>query len=214
MRRLVQGDVGSGKTMIALHAVAMAVDTGCQAAVMAPTEILATQHYLGLAPMLEALGLRAVLLTGGSEGPKRVRRMLESGEAQVVFGTHALFQQATSFQRLGLVVIDEQHRFGVIQRQLLADKGETPDLLQLTATPIPRTLALTAYGHLDVSVLRHLPPGRQAITTRHVDAGGLQWCARLLRNRRCGRPRPPSRTTPPSAMARWPGCAWAFCMAG
>lgn len=168
MRRLVQGDVGSGKTMVALHAIAMAADSGCQSALMAPTEILAGQHYLQLQSLLEPLGLQVVLLTGGSEAPRRVRDALHRGEAHVVVGTHALFQRSTEFHRLGLVVIDEQHRFGVVQRQSLTDKGEAPDLLQLTATPIPRTLALTAYGHLDVSVIRALPPGRQPIQTRHV----------------------------------------------
>jgi len=168
MRRLVQGDVGSGKTMVALHAMAMAADSGCQSALMAPTEILATQHYLGLRPLLRALGLEVVLLTGASEAPKKVRDALARGSAHVAVGTHALFQKATGFARLGLVVIDEQHRFGVVQRQTLTEKGEMPDLLQLTATPIPRTLALTAYGHLDVSVIRALPPGRQPIDTRHV----------------------------------------------
>lgn len=168
MRRLVQGDVGSGKTMVALHAIAAAADGGHQSALMAPTEILATQHHLQLKELLEPLGLKVALLTGGSESPARVRRALRAGETQVVVGTHALFQEATDFDRLGLIVIDEQHRFGVGQRQMLVGKGAQPDLLQLTATPIPRTLALTAYGHLDVSVIRALPPGRQPIQTRHV----------------------------------------------
>ncbi len=188
MRRLVQGDVGSGKTMAALHAIAVAADTGCQSALMAPTEILATQHYLGLRPMLEGMGLNAVLLTGGSATPKQVREAIRTGAANVVMGTHALFQKATEFQRLGLVIIDEQHRFGVMQRQTLTDKGATPDLLQLTATPIPRTLALTAYGHLDVSVIRALPPGRQPIDTRHVrPARMLEMFDKLRREIAAGR---------------------------
>ncbi len=188
MRRLVQGDVGSGKTMVALHAIAMAADSGCQSALMAPTEILATQHYLSLRPLLHALGLETVLLTGSSEAPKKVREALAEGRAQVVMGTHALFQKSTAFHKLGLVVIDEQHRFGVIQRQTLTEKGVTPDLLQLTATPIPRTLALTAYGHLDVSVIRALPPGRQPIDTRHVREARIpEMFAKLRREIEAGR---------------------------
>ncbi|MBI1317393.1 MAG: ATP-dependent DNA helicase RecG [Candidatus Hydrogenedens sp.] len=174
MRRLVQGDVGCGKTVVALHAVAVCLDTGAQAAVMAPTEILAEQHYLNFRDWLEPLGVRMELLTGSAKGAAAARNRLASGESQLAVGTHSLIQDSTGFARLGLAIIDEQHRFGVAQRERLAGKAEhEPDVLQLSATPIPRTLALTLYGHMDVSVIDQLPPGRQPVETRHVQARGL-----------------------------------------
>ena len=170
MNRLVQGDVGSGKTMVAAAALLCAVRNGRQAALMAPTEILAEQHYKGLAPLLEKLGVKAVFLTGAMRVKER-RAILEglaSGEAQVAIGTHALITADVVYHDLGLVVTDEQHRFGVAQRSALAAKGERPHLLVMSATPIPRTLALMIYGDLDVSIIDELPPGRQKIDTFSV----------------------------------------------
>lgn len=167
MNRLLQGDVGSGKTMVALAAMLMAVESGYQAALMAPTEILAQQHAIVLRRLLEPLGL-AVELSLGSQTVKEkagVRDRLESGQSRLVVGTHALIQEGVAFARLGLVIIDEQHRFGVLQRQALRQKGERPHILVMTATPIPRTLTLTLYGDLDVSLLDELPPGRKPIAT-------------------------------------------------
>ena len=168
MNRLIQGDVGCGKTVVALLAMVTACGSGCQAVLMVPTEILAEQHYLNMRRLLEGLGLKAVLLTGGGTPKTRaaVRKQIESGEAQVAIGTHALIQKHVQFARLGLVVIDEQHKFGVLQRRTLLAKGYRPDVLVLTATPIPRTLAMTVYGDLDVSVIDALPPGRKPIRTR------------------------------------------------
>lgn len=167
MNRLVQGDVGSGKTAVALHALVMACGSGYQAALMAPTEILAEQHYRNLSGMLQALGLRAILMRGGEKTSvkKAQAEELVSGNIQVAIGTHALIQQGVQFKNLGLAVIDEQHRFGVLQRKTLIDKGYKPDVLVLTATPIPRTLAMTVYGDLDVSVIDVLPPGRKPVRT-------------------------------------------------
>lgn len=167
MNRLVQGDVGSGKTVVALHALVMACGSGCQTALMAPTEILAEQHYLNLKPLLEAVGLKAVLLTGGGKIKERKEKLkqLETGAAQVAIGTHALLQKQVKFDKLGLAIIDEQHKFGVLQRKTLLDKGYRPDVLVMTATPIPRTLAMTVYGDLDVSVIDMLPPGRRPVRT-------------------------------------------------
>ncbi len=170
MLRLLQGDVGSGKTMVALMAMLAAVEAGAQAALMAPTEILARQHAAGLRPHVEALGLKLVLLTGRDKGKARAALLesLASGEAHMVVGTHALFQEDVAFRDLGLAVIDEQHRFGVGQRLLLSGKGEAADMLVMTATPIPRTLSLTAYGDMDVSKLTEKPPGREKVDTRVV----------------------------------------------
>lgn len=167
MNRLVQGDVGSGKTAVALHAIVMACGSGYQAALMAPTEILAEQHYQNLSETLQALGLRAILVRGGEKASaKRVQaEQLASGEIHVAIGTHALIQQDVKFKSLGLAVVDEQHKFGVLQRKTLIDKGYKPDVLVLTATPIPRTLAMTVYGDLDVSVIDVLPPGRKPVRT-------------------------------------------------
>ncbi len=170
MNRLVQGDVGSGKTMVAAAAIVCAVRNGRQAALMAPTEILAEQHYRGLAPLLESLGISCALLTGG-KGTKERRRVLAglaAGEIRVAIGTHALISADVAYEDLGLVVTDEQHRFGVGQRAALSEKGEHPHLLVMSATPIPRTLALIIYGDLDVSVIDELPPGRQTIDTFSV----------------------------------------------
>ena len=168
MMRLLQGDVGCGKTVVALHAIAAAVDGGYQTALMAPTEILAEQHTLHLREMLRPLGLEVARLTGSTAAPARARKHIERGGAHVVVGTHALFQSKTAFRNLGLVIIDEQHRFGVLQRQALMDKGVQPDVLQMTATPIPRTLAITVYGGMDLSIIDTLPPGRRPVKTRRV----------------------------------------------
>jgi ATP-dependent DNA helicase RecG len=174
MRRLLQGDVGSGKTIVALQAMLVAIENGYQAALMAPTEILATQHYLAVRKLLERSSRRyqIALLTGSlSEDRKRATRgQINRGEAQLVIGTHALIEEKVEFDRLGLVVVDEQHRFGVMQRFKLMKKPNQaePDVLVMTATPIPRTLALSLYGDLDVSVLDELPPGRTPIVTRRV----------------------------------------------
>jgi len=174
MRRLLQGDVGSGKTIVALQAMLVAMENGYQAALMAPTEILATQHFLSARKLLERSSRkpRIVLLTGSlDEDRKRsTRGLINRGEAQLVIGTHALIEEKVEFDRLGLVVVDEQHRFGVLQRFKLMKKPNQPepDVLVMTATPIPRTLALSLYGDLDVSVLDELPPGRTPIVTRRV----------------------------------------------
>ncbi len=167
MNRLVQGDVGSGKTVVALHAIVMACGSGYQAALMAPTEILAEQHYRNLATSLEALGLKVLLMRGSDKAAikKAQAAQLASGEVQVAIGTHALIQKGVEFKNLGLTVVDEQHKFGVLQRKTLIDKGYKPDVLVLTATPIPRTLAMTIYGDLDVSIIDMLPPGRKAVRT-------------------------------------------------
>ncbi|HZU33018.1 MAG TPA: ATP-dependent DNA helicase RecG, partial [Candidatus Angelobacter sp.] len=171
MRRLLQGDVGSGKTIVALQAAVIAIENGYQAAFMAPTEILAIQHYLSARRMLEEAGYRVVLLTGSmDEALKRsARRHIANGNIHLIIGTHALIQEKVEFHNLGFVIVDEQHRFGVMQRFKLMKKGEAePDTLVMTATPIPRTLALTLYGDLDTSILDELPPGRTPITTRKV----------------------------------------------
>lgn len=171
MRRLLQGDVGSGKTIVALQAAVIAIENGYQVALMAPTEILATQHYFSARQVLEHAGYRVVLLTGSQdeETKRNTRRHISHGDAHLVIGTHALIQEKVEFHKLGLVIVDEQHRFGVMQRFRLMKKGEAePDTLVMTATPIPRTLALTLYGDLDTSVLDELPPGRTPITTRKV----------------------------------------------
>jgi len=167
MHRLLMGDVGTGKTVVALFAMLLAVENGFQAALMAPTELLAEQHRATLTKLLAPLGIVPDLLLGrlGAAEKKTVRARLADGEARLVVGTHAILQESTSFQRLGLVVIDEQHRFGVEQRAALIAKGEGPDVLLLTATPIPRSLALTRYGDLDLSVLKQRPPGRGSVKT-------------------------------------------------
>ncbi len=174
MRRLLQGDVGSGKTIVALQAMLVAIENGYQAALMAPTEILATQHFLAARKLLERSSrrYRIALLTGSLDDErKRLNRgLINRGEAQLVIGTHALIEEGVEFDRLGLVVVDEQHRFGVLQRFKLMKKPNQPepDVLVMTATPIPRTLALSLYGDLDLSILDELPPGRTPIVTRRV----------------------------------------------
>ena len=170
MNRLVQGDVGSGKTMVAAAGIYFAAKNGLQAALMAPTEILAEQHYHTLAPLLEKLGVRCALLTASTKAKTRrsILEQLAAGEIDLAIGTHALLSPDISYQNLGLVVTDEQHRFGVNQRAALGAKGENPHLLVMSATPIPRTLALMIYGDLDVSVIDELPPGRRSIETYAV----------------------------------------------
>ena len=170
MNRLVQGDVGCGKTIVAALSALQAVDSGYQAALMAPTEILAEQHYLKLKPLLEPLGVKVVLLTGSLRAKEKVLRqdMVASGQSQVVIGTHALIQDAVKFHKLGLAIVDEQHRFGVEQRLKLRNavqEGTLPHLLMLSATPIPRTLAMSYLADIDVSVIDELPPGRTPIVT-------------------------------------------------
>ena len=167
MNRLVQGDVGSGKTMVAAAAAYCAARNGRQTALMAPTEILAEQHFASLSALFAPLGVSVALLTGSMTGKQKkdVRERVAAGEVQVVIGTHALLSESTRFDNLGLVITDEQHRFGVGQRSRLSAKGEDPHLLVMSATPIPRTLALILYGDLDVSVLDELPPGREPVDT-------------------------------------------------
>ena len=167
MNRLVQGDVGSGKTMVAAAAAYCAARNGCQTALMAPTEILAEQHYASLSGLFAPLGIPVVLLTGSmsQKEKKAVREALLDGSAQIAVGTHALISDSTVFRHLGLVITDEQHRFGVGQRSKLSAKGDDPHLLVMSATPIPRTLALLMYGDLDVSILDELPPGREKVDT-------------------------------------------------
>jgi ATP-dependent DNA helicase RecG len=180
MRRLLQGDVGSGKTIVAFEAAIIAIENGYQVALMAPTEILATQHYLSARRILENAGYRIVLLTGSLEEDRKreIRRHVAQGNAQLVIGTHALLEETVEFEKPGLVIVDEQHRFGVLQRLKLMKKDHAgsglrtaqaePDVVVMTATPIPRTLALTLYGDLDVSVLDEMPPGRTPVVTRRV----------------------------------------------
>ena len=171
MNRLVQGDVGSGKTMVAAAAAYLAVKNGHQAALMAPTEILAEQHFGTLSKLLTPLGVRVALLTGSLTQSKKkdVRAAVETGQIDLVIGTHALVTDTTVFKNLGLVIADEQHRFGVAQRSKLSEKGSAVHLLVMSATPIPRTLALLMYGDLEVSILDELPPGRQQTETFLVD---------------------------------------------
>jgi len=177
MSRLLQGDVGSGKTIVAAQAAVIAVENGCQAAIMAPTEILAEQHYYYFKRLFAPIGYGIDLLKGSlkPKEKKLVRERIRSGETRIVVGTHALVEESVEFCNLGLVVIDEQHRFGVVQRGLLREKGNLPDILVMTATPIPRSLALTLYGDLDVSVINQLPPGRKPIVTT--------WCGEKERGK-------------------------------
>ncbi|WP_428978289.1 ATP-dependent DNA helicase RecG [Oricola thermophila] len=175
MLRLLQGDVGSGKTIVALLAMANVIEAGAQAAMMAPTEILARQHFASIGPLVEAAGLTIRILTGREKGKAREETLaaLKAGEIDILVGTHALFQESVQFRDLGLAVVDEQHRFGVHQRLMLSSKGQHSDMLVMTATPIPRTLVLTAYGDMDVSRLDTKPPGRQPVQTVTVPAGRL-----------------------------------------
>ncbi|HSL01848.1 MAG TPA: ATP-dependent DNA helicase RecG [Rubrobacteraceae bacterium] len=176
MRRLLQGDVGSGKTVVAVAALLTAVESGGQGAIMAPTEVLAEQHYLSISSALASLPVNVVLLTGSQSTAERRAALdaIEKGEAHVVVGTHALIQKGVEFLDLSLVVVDEQHRFGVGQRTVFKEKGKTPDTLVMTATPIPRTLSLTLYGDLEVSVIDELPPGRKPVETTIVDLAGRE----------------------------------------
>jgi ATP-dependent DNA helicase RecG len=168
MHRLLEGDVGSGKTIVALEAASIVIENGCQVALMAPTEILAAQHYLSAKRVFAPAGYRVELITGGRAKLERELAALraQAGQAQLVVGTHALIEEGVKFEKLGLVIVDEQHRFGVLQRKRLIEKGAAPHVLVMTATPIPRTLALTLYGDLDISVIDELPPGRTPIETR------------------------------------------------
>ncbi len=170
MNRLLQGDVGSGKTLVAAEAAVVAIENGYQVVVLAPTEILAAQHYLYFNRLFDKLDYVTVLLTGSSTPREKtqLKKLLASGLAHVAIGTHALIEGDVEFRRLGLAIVDEQHRFGVLQRLKLFEKGVHPDVLVMTATPIPRTLALTVYGDLDVSVIDEMPPGRKPIKTSHV----------------------------------------------
>jgi ATP-dependent DNA helicase RecG len=190
MNRLLQGDVGSGKTIVALLAIAVAVDAGCQAALMAPTEVLAEQHYLGSRRMLERLGIRTAFLVGKLSAKERreARQALADGAADLAIGTHALIQEGVEFRKLGLVIIDEQHRFGVLQRAKLREMGAAPDVLVMTATPIPRTLAMAIHGDLDVSTIDEMPPGRIPVKTYVVTEAqrerAYEMTRKLLRERR------------------------------
>lgn len=170
MNRLIQGDVGSGKTIVAALSMLGAIESGFQTAIMAPTEILAEQHYYSFSELFAPIDIKTVLLTGSVKGHHRSRTLkeIEAGDASVVVGTHALIQKGVDFHKLGMAVIDEQHRFGVVQRGNLQAKGINPDILVMTATPIPRTLAMTIYGDLDVSVINEMPPGRIPVSTKHV----------------------------------------------
>ncbi|AFY37911.1 ATP-dependent DNA helicase RecG [[Leptolyngbya] sp. PCC 7376] len=183
MNRLVQGDVGAGKTIVAVFAILAAIQSGYQAALMAPTEVLAEQHYRKLVKWFNQLYLPVELLTGSTKAKKRreIHAQLNTGELKVLVGTHALIEDPVQFQNLGLVVIDEQHRFGVQQRGRLLAKGDAPHVLTMTATPIPRTLALTLHGDLDVSQIDELPPGRQPIDTRVIKGGDRRKAYELIK---------------------------------
>ena len=171
MNRLLEGDVGSGKTMVAAYALVLTVQNGFQGVIMAPTEVLARQHFIALSELLMPLGINISLLIGGMspETKKEVAKDIKDGKIDIVVGTHAVIQESVQFRKLGLAVIDEQHKFGVTQRALLKQKGYNPHILVMTATPIPRTLALTVYGDLDISVIRELPKGRKPIETYWVE---------------------------------------------
>src|SRR5690606_6493894 len=170
MNRLLQGDVGSGKTIVALMTMLLALDNGFQACLLAPTEILAQQHFAGVKELIEGLPIEIALLTGSTKTAERkeIHEKLENGSLHILIGTHAILEDKVVFKQLGLAIVDEQHRFGVEQRAKLWKKNNTPPhVLVMTATPIPRTLAMTLYGDLDVSVIDELPPGRKAIKTIH-----------------------------------------------
>src|SRR3984885_1578086 len=176
MNRLLQGDVGSGKTIVAAEAAGIAIENGYQVAGLAPTEILATQHGLYFKQILSKLGYATALLTGSFSAREKaqLKKLVAEGLVQVVIGTHALLEKDVEFRKLGLAIIDEQHRFGVLQRLGLVQKGMHPDVLVMTATPIPRTLAMTLYGDLDVSVIDQIPPGRKPIQTKHYTSDGVE----------------------------------------
>ncbi len=176
MNRLLQGDVGSGKTVVAAEAAVIAMENGYQVAVLAPTEILVAQHYRYFERLMQRLGYVVVTLTGSATAREKqqIKKLIAAGLANVVIGTHALVQEDVEFSKLGLAIVDEQHRFGVVQRLKLFEKGAQPDILVMTATPIPRTLALTMYGDLDVSTIDELPPGRKPVITKHVEEAAVE----------------------------------------
>ena len=181
MNRLLQGDVGCGKTVIAVMAMLTAAECGYQSALMAPTEILAGQHYINIHKMIEDMGLKVCLVTGSKKSEREALRCdIASGKINIIIGTHALIQEGVEFKNLGLAIIDEQHRFGVMQRQLLRKKALNPDILVMTATPIPRTLSMTLYGDLDYSVIDELPPGRRPVITRLFNAGQKEYIYRAI----------------------------------
>jgi ATP-dependent DNA helicase RecG len=188
MYRLLQGDVGSGKTLVAAEAAIIAIENGYQVTVLAPTEILATQHYFYFKKLFQKLDYVTILVTGSSTAREKVqlKKLAAAGLAHVIVGTHALLESDVVFKRLGLAIVDEQHRFGVEQRQALLEKGvdkrTPPDVVVMTATPIPRTLALTIYGDLDVSVIDELPPGRKPIVTSHVAEEKVEQVYSFLKN--------------------------------
>jgi ATP-dependent DNA helicase RecG len=183
MSRLLQGDVGSGKTLVAAEAAIIAIENGYQVALIAPTEILAMQHYFTFKRLFDKIGYLTVPLVGSqSAGEKKsIKKHVQAGLVPMVIGTHALLEEDVEFAKLGFVVIDEQHRFGVMQRRRLQEKGASPDVLVMTATPIPRTLALTVYGDLDTSIIDEMPPGRKPISTRHVTAERMEQVYTFLR---------------------------------
>ncbi|MEP7352917.1 MAG: ATP-dependent DNA helicase RecG [Acidobacteriota bacterium] len=185
MYRLLQGDVGSGKTLVAAEAAIIAIENGYQVAILAPTEILATQHYFYFKKLFQKLGYAVILLTGSNTAREKVglKKLVAAGLAKIIVGTHALLEPDVQFAKLGLAVVDEQHRFGVEQRQKLLEKGPQmhPDVLVMTATPIPRTLALTIYGDLDVSVIDEMPPGRKAIVTKQIEQTKIEQAYSFLR---------------------------------
>jgi len=190
MNRLLQGEVGSGKTLVAAEAAIIAIENGYQVAVLAPTEILATQHYFYFKNLFARLGYPVALLTGSSTRREKaqLKKLLAEGLLKVAVGTHALIEEDVQFQNLGLAIVDEQHRFGVMQRLKFIEKGRHPDVLVMTATPIPRTLALTLYGDLDISVIDELPPGRKPIVTRHVTEDRIEQIWSFLKQQiRAGR---------------------------
>ena len=184
MNLLLQGDVGSGKTVVALTALLTGVENGCQAALMAPTELLAEQHFLSIRPFCEALNINIELVTsaGTTKEKSLIRGYVEDGTIQIVVGTHALIQKKIEFSNLGLIVVDEQHRFGVLQREALGKKGLVPHVLVMTATPIPRSLALTLYGDMNVSFIDEFPPGRKPIETRLFYENARETAYSLLEN--------------------------------
>ena len=183
MNRLLQGDVGAGKTLVALMSLLIAVESGGQGVLMAPTEILARQHLEGLRPLAEAAGVVLEILTGRDKGAERAAKLnaLESGNIQILVGTHAVFQAGVEFADLRLAVVDEQHRFGVAQRLELSAKGQAVDVLVMTATPIPRSLSLAQYGDMDVSILDEKPPGRKPITTALASTSRMEEVVERLR---------------------------------
>ena len=184
MNLLLQGDVGSGKTVVALIALLTGVDNDCQTALMAPTELLAEQHFLSIRPFCEALNITIALVTSSGTAKEKtlIHGCIANGTTQIIVGTHALIQKKIEFSKLGLIVVDEQHRFGVLQRDALSTKGLTPHVLIMTATPIPRSLALTLYGDMNVSFLDEFPPGRLPIETKLIYEAARTTAYTLLDN--------------------------------